>query len=197
MNIFNELNINKFNEIIHKINVTNINLSSNLNNFYLNPYIKSYINKQIDIIKNNNINFSINKINYLIEDFEYDFDVKLYNILSIYIIIISQIHIILENNLSRKNDDYILTICLMYIDLFEKEKIIINNNNLFLILCIFDYLEEYKYNNISYNIYKKLYSLYINMIENKKNNIDINNYFQRQLIKNDIQLNYQFESFLL
>ncbi len=179
-----EYNIEKYNLIISKNYINEKDIEKILFNKYFYPSIQNYLDK------NNNI---LDEYEDLFDNFT---DI-IYKIISIYILLISQVYIYLENNEYRKNDEnYIITIYLMYCDYFNKNKVIFNINNLYILYQTYLYFDKYKYsNNNFYLLYKRFLSIYKIIIESKIKKININEFFRKNII-NDFYF-YELEHFLI
>ncbi len=179
-----EYNIDEFTQIIAKNNILEKDIYKILFSKYFINFIKDYINEQNEVLEKYEDSF---------EDFLYIIN----KILSVYILLISQVYIFIENNPLRINDkNYIFTIYLMYCDYFIKNKLLFSYKNLNIIYQTFNYFQKYKYsNNNYYLVYKRFISIYSHLIKLKKKNININHFFQKNIIQDN--LDYEFEYFLI
>jgi hypothetical protein len=179
-----EYNIDKYNFIINKNYLLEKNLEKIIYNPYFFPFIKNYLDENNNVIEE-------------YEDFFDNFTEIIYKIICIYILLLSQVYIFLENNEYRKNDEnYIITIYLMYCDFYSKNKLTFNLNNISILYQTYLYFEKYKYsNNNFYLLYKRFNSIYKMIIDSNIKKININEFFRKNII-NDYYF-YELESFLI
>jgi hypothetical protein len=182
-----EYNIDEFTQIIAKNNILEVNLNKILFGKYFFTFIKDYVDESaqsLEILEEHEDSFE-------------DFLNLIYKILSVYILLISQVYIFKENNPLRIQDkNYIFTIYLMYCDHFTKNKILFNDKNLFILYQTYEYFQKYKYsNNNFYLVYKRFISLYNHLFKINQKNININHFFQKNIILDN--LDFEIESFLI
>ncbi len=182
-----EYNIDEFTQIIAKNNILEVNLNKILFGKYFFNFIKEYVDESaqsLEILEEHEDSFE-------------DFLNLIYKILSVYILLISQVYIFKENNPLRIQDkNYIFTIYLMYCDYFTKNKILFNDKNLFILYQTYEYFQKYKYsNNNFYLVYKRFISLYNYLFKINQKNININHFFQKNIILDN--LDFEIESFLI
>ncbi len=182
-----EYNIDEFTQIIAKNNILEVNLNKILFGKYFFNFIKEYVDESaqsLEILEEHEDSFE-------------DFLNLIYKILSVYILLISQVYIFKENNPLRIQDkNYIFTIYLMYCDYFTKNKILFNDKNLFILYQTYEYFQKYKYsNNNFYLVYKRFISLYNHLFKINQKNININHFFQKNIILDN--LDFEIESFLI
>ncbi len=185
-----ELNIDQFKSVIHKINISEKNIENIIYHKYFFNHTKNYFDENLNIIDEFDDKFD-------------DYKIIIEYLLRIYILIISQIHIYLENNYYKKNkNDYILTIYLMYFDFLNKNKVHFSIQNIYILYQTYLYFDKYKYsNNIYYLIYKRFISLSKTLLESNNKKINVNDFFKKNIILESLEsnmnlFNFELEPFL-